>query len=174
MSQRAFVYFIPPTFAGDNQATQKFSILVGTGNSGNTPTRELSYEMDCNLADAQGRFIFATEKTATSTIIGPKVVITPIACSLTIGDKGIIRDAIGESSTAVAVIGKATYRDIVQPTDEHETRFCYVVTGFEFSGLNLANLHVQSEPCGGQYNCADDECKKLDRIAARQHITHVP
>jgi hypothetical protein len=113
--------------------------------------------------------MLATEKATTiktSTIIGPKVVITPIACSLAIGDKGIVRNASGESSTAVAVIGRATYHDIVQPSDEHETRFCYVVTGFE-SGPNLANLHAQSTPCGGQYNCADDECKELDSTAAR-------
>ena len=166
-SQRAFIYFTIPTFTSDDRANQKFNVRVGIGNSGNTPTRELSYSVGCVLADAKGGMDpEKTTKAPIQTMIGPRVIITPYGCSFTLNGNGTIQNADGQSAAGVAIMGSANYRDIIQPSAPHETRFCYIVTQFE-AAPHLVDLRALSIPCPGvRYNCADDECKEQDKQLA--------
>jgi hypothetical protein len=167
-SQRAFVYFLPPSLSG-KPPTRQFDVVLGIGNSGNTPTVELSYRLECLWPNSGTITLNDPEqplKLPDRAILGPKVVISPISCSAEVSTDGAIKDSLGHSANSVAVVGKATYKDSIR-SEKHETRFCYTLGGFRI-GADLQILGAVSGPCNDpRYNCADDECKEQDRMASQ-------
>lgn len=158
-SQRAFVYFAPPNTIF-NDETSKIIITVGMGNSGETPTQHLMYETSCIPTADNHHFTInpmINKMVSNNASIGPKVVLSPIICQLKSNGNGSFVNENGDSSETFVVIGRALYQDMFQPWLEHETRFCFAVSGFQ-SDAQAGNTLTTSLPCG-HYNCSDDECK---------------
>ena len=155
LTQRAFVYAGSPVFESMNSNTGEFIIAAPVGNSGNTPTQKLIYCLGCKVGvggvvDLMTTF-FADR---VHSVLGPRVVISPRACSVTKDNDGTLHaENTNDSGKNLMAMARITYREVIEPDTPRETMACFVLANFDVN----PNAHVVAHPCD-YYNCVDDEC----------------
>ena len=158
VQERAFVYFEPLRFGtriDDRIQKRVWDIDGGIGNSGNTPTLDLSYMVDCSPDVGAIDKFFNDWSDTKSLFLGPKVLIKPMVCTLQTDQ---ITKAFGQNRPIYA-FGKAKYQDIIKQKN-HTTEFCYEMRVDMFR-VDAPNISGQASLCPGRrnHNCADEECE---------------
>jgi hypothetical protein len=155
VSQRPIVYFVPSAFAHYTTAGGTWATLLGIGNSGNLPTKDLSYKVGCIPSPAKIADPFASQKFTEQRMIqmsiGPKVVITPNACEYGTGDMSMISKGI------LYVFGLAEYKDRFDDSKKRTTEYCFEINPIYFDPQGN-QISGNANPCVAGHNCADEEC----------------
>jgi hypothetical protein len=155
VSQRPIVYFVPSAFAHYTTAGDTWATLLGIGNSGNLPTKDLSYKIGCVPSLTKIDDPFANQKFSelqtTQMSIGPKVVITPNACEYSTKDMSAL------SSGFIYVLGRAEYKDRFDDSKRRVTEYCFQINPIYFNPQGN-QISGKALPCVAGHNCADEEC----------------
>jgi hypothetical protein len=135
------------------------------GNSGNTPTRNLTIKLGCVSSDPGSVPAFNFDpKLTSSTLILPKGLVTQGAC--TISHDEMVEYA--QHWKNLFVIAEADYGDISDPNPTHVTQYCAILHGLRRNPLDMqpaggvqmfAAPNVSMEQCS-LHNCADEECRR--------------
>ena len=155
LSESPFVYGNPPRF-DPAKVEQKDVVRVSIplGNSGNTPTRKLRFQILCEKAgEVTPRSLngyYDRQITASLSFFGPRAETTPIACDIPRDDW----NSMHRKREGFFVYGRAEYYSVIDIHYKHVTQFCYEV---EPSDDTTIGGFVFSCP---KHNCADEECRE--------------
>jgi len=163
--QRAFVFPKQQPIGAMRDANNNIALLsfaVDWENSGSTPTKDLTINIDSKAFDAPPKGdMFPDNKRNLDIplIIGPKATISSDSTRV-FGEE---LKAVQDGKKFLFVWGRARYRDIFTGTDIHRTRFVYEVSWNKQAGLPMIMHHRK-------FNCADEECDRQEKeeTASRQ------
>ncbi|MGA9851661.1 MAG: hypothetical protein WBR15_01860 [Gammaproteobacteria bacterium] len=138
-------------------------------NSGSTPTKNLRLHVNFALRDTElpTDFDFNYETHAVGTgLIAPKITlhggVTPVPSLAPITTQDIVDMQAGRKY--FYIYGWAKYFDVFSDTDEHITRFCWIITPVGNAAAFMPGFPDMAEPLTFPYlyyakgNCADEEC----------------
>lgn len=156
-SEMATVYFsnlgIRP-IPQPNSNLLKTAIYSKIGNSGGSPTRDLTYAFACKpsatlIDDPYDRKLLSAAKIWHATL-APKEIKEPMACIYTMQEMVLVP----LQNLMIYVIGIAHYRDSVDDSVIHGVEFCQRFFDFSFQH----GLFGLAEDCE-KHNCRDKDCK---------------
>lgn len=156
--QRAFVFQKDPTAVGFRDAkgkTVSLSFRVAWENSGSTPTKNLTININSKSFDAPPHgdvFVDSQIRLDTPVIIGPKATIYSDPAIVSAEDFA----AIQSGKKTLFVWGRARYNDIFADTKIHRTRFVYQISW-------SSNIQAFSVSMYNRFNCADEECDRQEQ-----------
>jgi hypothetical protein len=158
--QRAYMYYDGPNFGKDeiSPGVYRFSISPKIGNSGNTPTKELTTKVNCWLdpkVELEPFDDFRTQSVERQNgFYGPRAILQAIECHYTMAQAKAVMDGQLHSYIAADI----RYKDSVDPKmPEHLTQF---VLEFMISHLDAGGGLIGGVAQRGKHNCADDGCPK--------------
>jgi hypothetical protein len=156
IARRPTVYFQSPQFLTlkDNFGNRRWAAQMGLGNSGENTTTDLVYKETCLPSSVPIQYPFADERfknqSGTHYSLGPKIVITPIACEFS-------NDQMSEVKNGwIYVLGVASYKNSRLDTKERQTRICNIIMNIVVD-VNTPDIHGVAAPCVTD-NCSDEEC----------------
>ncbi|NOS76866.1 MAG: hypothetical protein HOP35_02870 [Nitrospira sp.] len=163
--QRAFVFPKPQIIGAMRDAKGNITLLsfaVDWENSGSTPTKDLTVNIDSKAFDAPPKgdmFPDNTRNLDNSLILGPKATISSDSTRV-FGEE---LKSFQDGKKFLFVWGRARYRDIFTDTAIHRTRFVYEVSWNKQAGAPII-MHYH------MFNCADEECdhQEQEEAASRQ------
>ena len=170
--QRAFVFPKPQPAGAIIDSKGDITLLsfaVDWENSGTTPTKDLTINIDSKAFNAQpvgDMFLDNKRNLDVPLIIGPKATISSDATRVFGEDLKSVR----EGKKFLFVWGRAKYRDIFTDTAIHRTRFVYEVSWNNQAGAFMSMHH-------SKFNCADEECNRQEQessINRSSYPTNMP
>lgn len=162
VSQRAFVYvqafgIINAIDAKDN-VTKTVGIVVPMSNSGNTPTKGLTFFIRCapstEALPEPWVLLYRGSVEQLPQVIGPHDSATSI-CGFTLEQAKQVKDG----KLHAYVMGDIIYYDRLNPSTLHRTQFSREIKDFNFNPADGLVVHVTQSNVG-LHNCADEDCPK--------------
>ncbi len=158
-----------------------FHIRIIWENGGNTSTKDLTIENGCLFSDTPVSDPYNTPETTfwgtTSPrqlnkyqmFVGPKQSTYAFGClmpSFFVAINQTLRNILSDKQHFY-LVGKAEYRDTLNPSYLHVTEYCRIVIRLALDD-KLSSMTGDTLPCP-EHNCADEECKKRELKAASTH-----
>jgi hypothetical protein len=158
-AQRAYMAYDGVNYAHNeiSPGIFEYSVSPKIGNSGNTPTKDLTIKVNCWLdpkTEDEPFSDFASQKIEhLPGFYGPKAVLQAIACNYTLDQAKAIMNKMLHSYMAADI----RYWDFVDPkAPEHVSQFVleFMITHVDEKGGGLVGGVAQR----GHHNCADQAC----------------
>lgn len=142
------------------ERTARANLTVVVRNTGNTPTRALTWQAAHTLSRADEPLRTRVDLSATEAASGGVLAAEEENKTLVqlgeLDDEQIAEIRMGRSR--VAYFGALTYKDSFT-NDPHLTRFCYEIVPRE---IHDSRLGISFRPCLSDGNCTDGECGDED------------
>lgn len=162
-AQRPYMYYDGINYLKDEIApgVYRFSISPKIGNSGNTPTRDLTVKVNCWLdpkAEGEPFDDFENQNIERqSGFYGPHAILQAIECHYTSDQAKAIKNGKLHSYMAADI----RYKDFIDPNGdarEHVTQFAleFMIANLDETGGGL----IGGVAMRGRHNCADESCPR--------------
>lgn len=170
-AQRAGVYFQGLQFTPieNDGRPLRWHIAPVWENTGNTATRDLSFELLCprvsRRLDRERLDPYDLRTTFTPlfvpSLLGPKQAQVGGACELSPEEMERVKDG----RLVLYIVAAAHYKDTLDTAAMHETWQCLRVATIDgtFDSTGGTPVSYTALPCSGRPNCADEGCKKAPK-----------
>lgn len=151
-----------------------FHVRVMWENSGNTPTKDLTVENGCVFSDTLLSDPYNTPEATFwgqksprqlhkyQMFVGPKQSTYAVGCLfptfLQVLNQAFMNTLLPNEH--IYLIGRAEYRDTLNPDYLHITEYCRMVVAMTIDD-KLSHMTGDTIPCV-EHNCADEECRKRE------------